>query len=99
LDEICHAYDLFTGYGTNDVFVYGGEKYPKSEYQAIYRSNVVRYQLGDHNYRSSYNGNSWEPSTAWKFKKRNEFFRPFWNYPRISGDIYGIMMEGEECRK
>ena len=55
LDEICHAYDLCTGYGTDATF---GEGYSKSEFQAVYRSNVVRHQLKDYNYRSQYYTNS-----------------------------------------
>ncbi len=82
LDEICHAYDAVTGYATKELF---GDNWEKSEYQAVYRSNVVRHQLKDYNYRTKYyvnqDGSMPGPTMADKFG----FYRPFW-YPRASTD-------------
>ena len=88
LDEICHAYDYCTGYGTNAVF---NKNCDKGEMQAVYRSNVVRHQLGDNNYRTRYyvTGNSGSgPITA----KRGEFYRPCW-YPKAKTDNTSISMQ------
>ena len=88
LDEICHSYDYCTGYGTAGVFDGDCEK---NEIQAVYRSNVVRNQLGDNNYRTQYYllGNSGSgPITA----KKGEFYRPCW-YPKAKTDNVSISMQ------
>ena len=88
LDEICHSYDCCTGYGTDGVF--NGEC-EKNEIQAVYRSNVVRNQLGDDNYRTRYYifGNSGSgPITA----KKGEFYRPSW-YPKAKTDNASIPIQ------
>ena len=88
LDEICHAYDYCTGYGTDGVF--DGDC-SKNEIQAVYRSNVVRNQLGDNNYRTRYYllGDSGSgPITA----KEGKFYRPCW-YPKAKTDNASIPMQ------
>ena len=88
LDEICHSYDCCTGYGTDGVF--DGEC-EKNEIQAVYRSNVVRNQLGDDNYRTRYyilDNSGSGPITA----KKGEFYRPSW-YPKAKTDNASIPMQ------
>ena len=88
LDEICHAYDFCSGYGTNAIF---NEDCERAEIQAVYRSNVVRHQLGDTNYRSRYyqfgkRGSG--PLTA----KAGVFYRPSW-YPKAETDNSSVIMD------
>lgn len=95
LDEICHAYDLCTGYGT---FATTNEGYSKAEFQAVYRSNVVRHQLKDYNYRSQYYNNQNDsrgdgPITARAGKNGNIFYQPSW-YPRCKSDNVSYLCQG-----
>ena len=87
LDEICHTFDYCTGYGTNSKF---NNDCDKGEFQAVYRSNLVRFQLGDDNYRSQYyvaqDGKSGSgPRTA----RKGEIYRPSW-YPNAKTDKISI---------
>ena len=91
LDEICHAYDFCTGYGRDDKSNGDCDRF---EIQAVYRSNVVRHQLKDNNYRSHYYvlGNSgFGPRTA-KSGRVREFYCPSW-YPKAITDSYSITMQ------
>ena len=87
LDEICHAYDGFTGYLTNADFDIDCNK---NEFQAVYRTNGVRHQLGNTNYRTHYymnDGHGCGPITA----KMDKFYRPIW-YPKAKSDFISIPM-------
>ncbi len=95
LDEICHAYDLCTGYGTLAKTEEGDYK---AEFQAVYRSNVVRHQLNDNNYRSQYYTNSKDSKgagqkTARRRNNENVFYQPSW-YPRCDTDNVSILSQG-----
>ena len=90
LDEICHAYDYCTGYGNPSQI---GDVYEKNEFQAAYRANVVRYQLGDYNYRKYYyideKGSS---GSGHRCAKDGTIYRPYW-YPQAKTDSVSIPME------
>ena len=100
LDEICHAYDLFTGFAFNpengdDIF---GDNYSKNEIQAVYRSNVVRHQLKDDNYRCHYYNNRDDtqgvgPKTADKIRKKNVFYQPSWYQQCETDDVSWLSSE------
>ena len=90
LDEICHAYDYSMGNSDNSEFRLWCKK---SEFQAVYRSNVVRHQLGNTNYRTHYlvtddNTKGYGPTTA----ETNIFYCPSW-YGRTSTDKFSMIKE------
>jgi RHS repeat-associated protein len=93
-DEIAHAYDAGNGWAyryeeINGVIVDEGlvNGYDKREFQAAYRVNVIRSQMGNTNYRTTYFSN---PTIA----NKETFFKPSWytlkttdNESRITFDI------------
>ena len=77
-DEIAHAYDAGNGWAyryeeINGVIVDEGlvNGYDKREFQAAYRVNVIRSQMGNTNYRTTYYSN---PTIA----NKETFFKPSW---------------------
>ena len=90
LDEICHAFDYCTGYGNPSKV---GEVYEKNEFQAAYRANVVRHQLGDCNYRKYYYvSNDGKTGSGHRCAREGEIFRPCW-YPQAKTDKVSISVE------
>ena len=90
LDEICHAYDYCTGYGNPSKV---GEVYEKNEFQAAYRSNIVRHQLGDYNYRKFYYvSNDGKTGSGHRCAGDGVIYRPWW-YPRAETDKVSIPVE------
>ena len=90
LDEMCHTYDYCIGWGTKEKF---DNNCSKSEFQAVYRSNIVRHQLGDYNYRSQYyttpdDKSGIGPHTA----RTGEIYRPCW-YPKAETDNFSTPIE------
>ncbi len=90
LDEICHAYDYCTGYGNPSKV---GDVYEKNEFQAAYRANVVRHQLGDKNYRKYYyvdkNGRY---GSGNRCASKGTIYRPQW-YPQAETDNISTTIE------
>ena len=90
LDEICHAYDYCTGYGNPSQI---GDVYEKNEFQAAYRANVVRYQLGDYNYRKYYYvDEKGICGSGHRCAEDGTIYRPYW-YPKAKTDSVSIPIE------
>ena len=79
-DELAHAFDAVNGWAYRYVETSNGSVdiddgivngYDKREFQAAYRVNVIRSQMGNTNYRTTYYSN---PTIA----SNETFFKPCW---------------------
>lgn len=77
-DELAHAYDVGNGwayktYYKDGVLIDEGvvNGYDKREFQAAYRVNIIREQMGNTNYRSKYYGNL-------TIANNETYFKPCW---------------------
>lgn len=93
-DEIAHAFDAVNGWAykrqetkdgdyIDDGIVNG---YDKREFQAAYRVNVIREQMGNNNYRTIYYSSP-------KIADKNTFFRPCWYTLRTTDDTQRIVYD------
>ncbi len=78
-DEIAHAFDAVNGWTYKRLKTINGDLidegvvngYDKREFQAAYRVNVIREQMGNNNYRTKYYPNS-------KIADKKSFYKPCW---------------------